>query len=164
MKCAIVISCNVCRALRAFLYSQVPNKRPLPHINFSICSNPLSLIRTPRLLILRNRIFTKPSFYFVSFLVLFTPIIQGKTERFCIYFSSMLHDSLFLFFPSFSNHLKPCLKFLPPFILTPRLLNFRIFSDPQFIRIPVYLALESKMFHGLEIDLQRPFLARIILD
>ena len=63
---------------------------------------------------------------------------QGKMkiECFCIYFSSMLYDNLFLFFPSIYNHLKPFLKIQPLFILTPRLLNFRIFPTPLFIRTP----------------------------
>ena len=58
----------------------------------------------------------------------------------------MLYDNLLLFLPSFYNPLKPFLKFRPPFILTPRLLNFRILPTPLSIRIlPVYVALESKV-------------------
>ena len=48
---------------QAVTYSQVPHKRPPPLINFSIFSNPLDLIRTPRLLLLRKLIyFTNFSF------------------------------------------------------------------------------------------------------
>ena len=56
----------------------------------------------------------------------------------------MLYENLLLLFPSLYNHLKPFLKFQPPYILTPRLLNFGIFYDPLSIRTsPVYLTLES---------------------
>ena len=48
---------------QALTYSQVPHKRPPPLIKFSIFSNPLDLIMTPRLLILRKLIyFTNYSF------------------------------------------------------------------------------------------------------
>ena len=114
---------------RPKLYSQVPN-------NFSICSNPPDLIKTPRLLILRKLTFsTNPSCHFLSLLVLFTPNFHGKIAYCCIYFSFMLYDNLFLFFSSSCNHLKPFLKFRPPpSLLIPRLLNFGFFSDPLFIR------------------------------
>ena len=113
------------------------NKRPR-FLIFQFFFQPPDLVRTlPFINFKETDFFTNPFFHFLSLLVLFTPNIQDKVECFCIYFSSMLCDNLFLFFPSFYNHLKPFLKFRSPFILTlPRLLNFRIFSDPLFIRTP----------------------------
>ena len=106
---------------------------PPPLINFSIFFQPPDLIRTPRLLILGKLTFiTILSFHFLSSFVVFTPNFHGKIACFCIYFSFLLYDNLFLLFPSFYNHVNSLLKFrLPPFILTPHLLNFVIFSDPR---------------------------------
>ena len=67
----------------------------------------------PHLLILRKLTFyTNPSFHFLSVLGLFTPNFHGKITRFCIYFSLMLYDNLFLFCTSLYNHLKRLQNFL----------------------------------------------------
>ena len=42
----------------------------------------------------------------------------------------MLYVNLFLLFSSLYNHLKPFLKFRPPFILIPFSLNFGFFPTP----------------------------------
>ena len=57
----------------------------------------------------------------------------------------MPSENLFLFFPLLYNHLRQFVIVQSPFILppSPRLLNVGIFSDPLFIRTPVYLAPES---------------------
>ena len=112
----------------AGVYSEVPNKRP-PFINFSNFSNPSDFIRILLSLILRKlTFFTKPSFTFLSLLLLFTSSnFHGKIACFCIYFSSILSDNLFLFLPSLYNYSKPFHKFQPPFILTPPFIwHFRV--------------------------------------
>ena len=107
-------------------------------IKFWIFSNPPDLTMTPRLLILRKlTFFIKPYFHFLSLLVLFTPDFHGKIAYCCIYFSFMLYDNLFLFFPTLHNPVKRFLKFQPPLYFDPlRLLNFGIFSDPLVVRTP----------------------------
>jgi len=93
--------------------------------------------------------FGKPLNSFPSLLVQPAPNLYGKIASWCIYFSFMLYDNLFLLFPSLYYHLNrlsisnPRLCW-PPFMLTPCLLNWGIFSNPLSIRTPVYLALESK--------------------
>ena len=87
----------------------------IPVINFSIFFQPPDLVRIPRLLILRKlTLFTNTSFHFLSLLVQFTHNFHGKIKYSCTYFSFMLYDNPFLFFPSLYNHLKPFLKFQPP--------------------------------------------------
>ena len=113
-----------------------------PLINFSIFTNPRILLGPPRLLILRKstfNFFTNSSFHFLSLLAKFTPNFHGKPACLCIYFSSLLYDNLFLFFPSLYNHLKPFLKFRPPVYFDPRLLHFRLFSDPPVYKDPPFI-------------------------
>ena len=98
----------------------MPNKRPSTCLLIFRFFQPPDLIRTPSLNNCKEiDFFTNPSFHFLSFLVLFTPTIQGKMECFCVKCSSMLYDNLFLFFPSFYNHLSHFSNSDPPFILTP---------------------------------------------
>ena len=98
-------------------------------INFSVFVQPPGTYLDPPFINFKEiEDFMYPSFRFLSFLVLFTPNMHGKIACFCIYFSFMLSDNLFLFFPSLYNHLKPFLKFR-----LPRLLNFGVYSST-----PVY--------------------------
>ena len=43
-------------------------------------------------------LFMNSSFYFLSLLVLFLPNFQGKITCFCIYFSFVLSDNMYLVF------------------------------------------------------------------
>jgi len=102
-------------------YSQVPNKRPLGLLLFQFCPTPWTLLGPPFITFEELYFFMNLWFHSISLLVQFTPNIQGKIKCFCIHFSPMLYDHLFLLFPSLYNHLRPFLKFrLPPFIWTPR--------------------------------------------
>jgi len=85
-----------------------------PLINFSIFSNPQTLLGPPFINFKEIAFFTNASFHFLSLLVLFTPNFHGKIAYCCIYFSFMLFDNLLLFFPSLYNYLRPFLKFQPP--------------------------------------------------
>ena len=126
----------------------MPDKRPSWLLIFQFFSNPSQdLARTPRLLILRKlTFFTNPSFHFLSLLVLYTQNFQCKIACFCICFSFILYDNLFLFFPSLYSYLKPFLNFRPPRLFSPCLLNFGTFSNPPFIGTPSYLELEISIF------------------
>ena len=75
--------------LQYLRYSQVPNKRPFPLSNFSIFSNPLDLIRTLRLLILRKiKFFTNSLLYLIFLLVLSGQISrQNSVILYAFYFS-----------------------------------------------------------------------------
>ena len=92
-----------------------------PLINFSIVfQTPSEFIRSLCLLILRKlTCSTNPSFHFFLLLALLTPHIHGKIASFCIYFSFMLSDNLFFFFPWLYIHLKPFLKSQPPVYFDP---------------------------------------------
>jgi len=71
---------------------------------FRFFSNPLNLIRTPVYYFYGNCLLLQTP-NFLSLFVLFTPSFHGKTAYCCIYFSSMLYDNPFVFFPSLYNHL-----------------------------------------------------------
>jgi len=132
--------------LLTWLYSQVPNNAP-PLINFSIFSNPWTLLEPPVYYFKEVDFFTNPWFHSISLLVPFTPNIQGKLECFCICFNSMPYDNLFLFFPSFYNQFRspspfikvknffqpPCLLVPPPFILHLRVGICWSFDQQYFI-------------------------------
>ena len=109
-------------------YSQVPNKRP-PTYYFLDFSSPLALLGPlSHLLMLRKlTFFTNSTFHFPSLLVLFTPNFHVRIACFCIYFSFMLYDSLFVLFPSLYNHVNSLLKFRPTEYFDPPSINFRNF-------------------------------------
>jgi len=116
-----------------------------PLIKFSIFFQPSDLVRTTRLLILgKSTFFTNPSIHFLSLLVLSTPNFHSKIAYCCIYFSFMLYDKLFLFFPSLYNHLSLFLNYHSPFILTHPFIKFWNFFRPSsLLGPPVYLTLDS---------------------
>ena len=124
----------------------MPNKRSPRLLIFHFFPIPPDLIRIPRLLILRKLTFiTNYLYLFLSFFVLFMRNFHGKIACFCIYFSFMPYNSLFLFLPPLYNQPTPFLKFLPPRLFSPpQFIEFRNFSDPLSIRTPVYLVLESQ--------------------
>jgi len=95
--------------LEKWLYSKVSNKHPT-FTNFSFFPTPQTILGSPCLSILRT---LTSSLHFLSLLVLFISNFDAKMVYCCIYFSFILYDNLFLFFPSLHNQFTPCLKFQP---------------------------------------------------
>ena len=111
-------------------YSQAPNK--LPHhrlLIFRFFLTRRNLLGPAFINVKDIDFFTRPSFHVLSLLVLFTPNFHGRIVYCCIYFSIMLYDNLFLFFPALYNHLKPFLK-IRPFVYY----FSEFFPTPLFIR------------------------------
>ena len=92
----------------------------------------------------KTNFFTKPSFYFLSFLLLFTPNIHSKIA-YCSYILVLyfMATSFCSFYPCIIIQSFSEIPTLPVYSDHSRLLNFRSFPTPLFIRTPVYLALES---------------------
>ena len=117
-------------------------------LTFQFYSNPWTLLGPSRLLVLGElTFFTNLTFHSLSLLVLFTPNLHDKIAYYCIFFSFILYDNLFLFLTSLSNHSKPFLKFRPPVYSTPRLLTFGVFSDPHAYLDPrLFCTVEYQFF------------------
>ena len=109
---------------------KVPTKCPPPLINFRLFPTPRTLTETHHLLILKKlSLFTNPPFH--SLLVLFTANFHGKIACLCIYSSFMLSDICFC---SFHRLIITSSSFSisdSPIYFDPRLLNFRLFSNPR---------------------------------
>ena len=127
----------------------MPNRYPFRLIIFLLLSNPHTLLR-PFINFKETLVFYELLILFPFFVSTIHPhFSKGKLAQFYVYFSFLLCDNLFLFFPSLYNHFKPFRKFqFPHFLPSPTYYICEFFPTSLFIWYLRVVSLKSS-YHRL---------------